>query len=85
MDNMIRMQFVNGRYNLSHDYGYLWLAHLLVLLQIFVQLPTKSHLHDDVYVCLVVEVAVHFYYVGMVQECLYFQLTDELLSYLFLL
>lgn len=44
-----------------------------------VKLPSCSNLQDDVYIVFIVEVAVHFDDVGVVEIHLDFQLSDKLL------
>lgn len=84
MDYVIGVQLVDRLTNLPHDAGHLVLRHRLVLLQLFEELPARTHLQDNVDVNGVVEEAVHADDVGVVQEALDLELSDKLLGDLLL-
>jgi len=79
MYNPIRMYLINCLTDLFHDEGYPSLIQGLGFLQLMVQLPSCSHLEDDIDVDTIVEAAIHLDYVGMVQKDLDLYLTNELI------
>ncbi len=85
VDDLERVDLVDGLADLLHDGGHPGLWHGFGLLELVVELPAGAHLQNDVDVALVVEVAVHLDDVGVAQEQLDLQLPDELLRYLLLL
>jgi hypothetical protein len=84
VDNPQRMDLVDRLADLLHNMRDLGLRHGLTTLELVVQLPARAHLQNDIDIVLVREVTVHLDDVGVVQELLYLQLTDELLRDLLL-
>ena len=63
-----------------HDGGNFALGHGFSLLELVVKLPAGADLQNDVNIALVVEVAVHFDDVGVVEVHLDFELSYKLLG-----
>lgn len=85
VDDLVGVQLTDGRDYLSHDPSHPGLRHADAGLELLVELAAQGDLEYDVDIVGVVEVAVHFGDVRVVQEYLDLQLPDELLGYLLLL
>ncbi len=79
------MDLVDGLADLPHNEGNAGLGEGLGFFELVVELPARTDLENDVDVGCVMEAAVHFDDVGVVEEHLDFDLTDELVSDLLLM
>ena len=82
MDNPQRVYLIDRLTHLLHNKGNPSLRQRLRFLQLMVQLPSGAHLQDDVYIGRIIEATIHLDDVGVVEEHLDLDLSDELLSYL---
>jgi len=71
--------------DLTHDEGDSRLREGLWLLKLVVELSPSAHLQNNVYIRSIVEAAIHFDDVGVVEEHLDLDLADELVGYFFLM
>lgn len=85
VDDLVGVQFAHSWHHLSHDHCHFGFGHGRAFLHVFIKLAAQSHLHYNVDVNLIIKVTIHFYYIWVIQEQLYFQLPDKLFRNLFLL
>lgn len=84
MDNFEWVDLVDRVTNLTHDEGNSGLGERLWFFELMVKLPTGSYFQNNIDIGCIIEAAVHFDDVGMVEEHLYFYLSYELVSNFFL-
>ena len=72
VDNALRVNLVDCLTNLLHYRCNFHLSQWLHQFEVVQELSTRSHLKQNINIDLIIEKAVHFNYVGMVQKHLYF-------------
>ena len=78
MDDPVGVEFVNGLADLPHHVSDILFWHALMFFELFEELASSSYFQNDVDFEGIIEEAEHSDDVGVVEEHLYFELSDEL-------
>lgn len=85
MNDPKRVDLVDCLANLLHYKCYSWLRERLRLLQLVIELTSSSNLKNNVDISRVVEAAIHFDYIGVIEKHLDLYFSNELIRYLLLM
>lgn len=83
MDDSIGVQLLHSRTNLFHYSSHLDLRHWFASLELLIQLTSHGYFEYDINVLFIIEAAVHFDDIWVIQIHLYFDFSDKLIYDLF--
>jgi hypothetical protein len=80
MDDVIPMQLADSIADLLHDESHSCFGHGLMFFEVFIELSICTEFEDDVDIDMIIKKPIHLDDVGMVDETLDFEFSDELLG-----
>lgn len=84
VNNLLRVKLGHRLANLAHIPCHLVFMHGVALFKQFEELAAHAKLQNDVNIGNIIEISVHFHYIGVIKKQLDFELPDKLLCNVFL-